>query len=153
MTEEHKKKIGLANSISKKGKKLSDEHKLNISKGMIGKKHPYKRPPHSEKTKEKMRLSAIAKYDKIGRKSPIISLLRGTNDYKEWRTLVFERDNYTCQFCGKTKCELNADHIIPFAYLVSQDMYLWDIKNGRTLCVECHRKTPTYGKNIRFVVK
>ena len=37
MSDEHKRKIGLANSIALKGKKLSEEHKRNISIGEKGK--------------------------------------------------------------------------------------------------------------------
>lgn len=58
--------------------------------------------------------------------------------YREWRTSVFKRDNYTCQFCGKRGGELNADHIRPWAYFQS---LRHEVKNGRTLCVPCHRKT------------
>lgn len=36
--------------------------------------------------------------------------------YKELpfnRKNVFHRDNYTCQYCGKTNCTLTIDHVIP----------------------------------------
>ncbi|MFA5937105.1 MAG: hypothetical protein WC822_04480 [Candidatus Paceibacterota bacterium] len=28
---------------------------------------------------------------------------------------------------------------------------LWDIDNGRTLCKECHKKTPTYQVGARYI--
>lgn len=62
--------------------------------------------------------------------------------YKAWRTLVFERDNYTCRECGQRGGYLHADHIKPFAY--SPELR-FDVTNGRTLCVPCHKKTPTFG--------
>ena len=37
---------------------------------------------------------------------------------------------------------LHADHIKPFAFFPS---LRFDLENGRTLCVECHKKTPTFG--------
>ncbi len=60
----------------------------------------------------------------------------------EWRNKVFERDNYTCVLCGKTKCYLEADHIKPYSKYPDLRLVL---SNGRTLCLDCHKKTPTYG--------
>lgn len=61
---------------------------------------------------------------------------------KEWRRQVFERDNYTCFFCGERGGRLNADHIKPFE---TYPELRYDVNNGRTTCEDCHRKTPTYG--------
>jgi len=49
-TEEHKRKI----SEAKKGKKLSKEHKENISNGLLGEKNPFYGKRHSDKTKNKI---------------------------------------------------------------------------------------------------
>lgn len=49
---------------------------------------------------------------------------------------VFERDEYTCQICGKTRTEgatLCIDHIIPIFLGGTSDM-----TNLQTLCVECN---------------
>lgn len=62
---------------------------------------------------------------------------RGAPKYKEWRTSVFERDNYTCQHCGQKGGELNAHHIKHFA---KYKKLRYEISNGLTLCIECHRK-------------
>ena len=64
--------------------------------------------------------------------------LRGTPAYKLWRTAVFKRDNYTCQFCGKRGGWLEADHILP---LCENPNLCFDINNGRTLCKSCHDTT------------
>lgn len=77
-------------------------------------------------------------------------LIRGSVQYKKWRNSVFERDCYTCQHCnaksGKGKhVQLNADHIKPFALFPE---LRFELSNGRTLCVECHRKTNTWGGRI-----
>ncbi len=71
--------------------------------------------------------------------------LRNTVQYKNWRTAVFERDDYTCQKCGDNRGgNLEADHIKQFAYFLE---LRFDVDNGRTLCVPCHRKTDTYGNS------
>jgi hypothetical protein len=69
-------------------------------------------------------------------------LERKSVKYKNWRTSVFERDNYTCVICQKSGCEIHADHIKPFSTHLE---LRYDINNGRTLCVECHKKTDTFG--------
>lgn len=66
----------------------------------------------------------------------------GRFEYKEWRTAVFVRDNHTCVLCG-AKRPLNADHIKPWA---THPSLRYDVSNGRTLCVPCHRKQPTHGR-------
>ena len=65
-------------------------------------------------------------------------------DYKLWRKTVFERDDFTCQICGRRGGKLQADHIKPWA---SYPELRFDVSNGRTLCVSCHRQTDTYGSN------
>jgi 5-methylcytosine-specific restriction endonuclease McrA len=77
--------------------------------------------------------------------------------YKAWRTLVFERDNYTCVHCGdKNKkgrgdsLKLHADHIKPFALYPE---LRFEPSNGRTLCVPCHKKTGTFGRGAVYRVK
>lgn len=62
---------------------------------------------------------------------------------RAWRTLVFERDNYTCRECGIRGGRLHADHIKPMAFFPE---LAHDVSNGRTLCIPCHRKTPTFGR-------
>lgn len=61
---------------------------------------------------------------------------RTSPEYKLWRISVFERDNYTCQSCGKRGCKLNAHHIKPWS-LFPCDRY--DVNNGITLCTDCHK--------------
>lgn len=67
--------------------------------------------------------------------TPINKLLRASKDYDEWREKVFERDNYTCQICGKRGSRLNAHHILNFS---DHENLRYDISNGITMCEECH---------------
>lgn len=79
----------------------------------------------------------------------------GGNICARWRKSVFERDDYRCVQCrarcgeGK-KVILQADHIKPWS--LYPDLR-FDINNGRTLCVSCHRRTPTYGNKSIYRVK
>lgn len=90
--------------------------------------------------------------------TPLFASIRQCFEYKQWRTSIFERDNYTCQTCGERGVELNVDHYPKtFAQIISQYNIksieealqceeLWSLENNRTLCVPCHRLTPTWGR-------
>ena len=60
---------------------------------------------------------------------------RNYPEYRDFREKVFERDNYTCQCCGRHGGKLRAHHF---------DGYHWDVEhrtdvdNGITLCDKCH---------------
>lgn len=64
--------------------------------------------------------------------------LRHRREYKDWRTAVYERDNYTCQCCGQRGGRLNAHHINQFA---NYPELRYDVNNGITLCTKCHDST------------
>src|SRR3990167_5919079 len=78
--------------------------------------------------------------------TPEIRRIRNSDEYALWRKAVFVRDNYTCIWCGSNG-NINADHIKPFS---DYPELRFAIDNGRTLCVSCHKTTPTYGAKWRW---
>jgi hypothetical protein len=62
---------------------------------------------------------------------------RSSPEYTQWRTKVFERDNYTCQKCGQRGGNLNAHHIKSYA---KHKKLRTVVDNGITLCEVCHKK-------------
>ncbi len=68
-------------------------------------------------------------------------------EYQRWRKSVMRRDNFTCVECGDNKGgNLEADHIKP-KYLFPELTFVID--NGRTLCVDCHKATKTWGQKVK----
>jgi hypothetical protein len=67
--------------------------------------------------------------------------IRKSVEYKIWRAAVLARDDYRCYDCGSRGVRLHVDHILPFA---TYPRLRLDMHNARTLCVPCHRQTPTY---------
>lgn len=111
-------------SLASKGKPKSKEHAAAIARA-----HRRSNVPLKERKK----------------------LIRKWKVYRDWRTAVFQRDDFTCQECGARSragesVSLEAHHIEPVA--VRPDL-MFSVANGKTLCVSCHRKTASWGSNVR----
>lgn len=101
-----------------------------ISKRFKGKKQSYEsRKKRSEATKGEKG------HNWQGGKKSESMVIRSSFEMKEWRTAVFERDDFTCQLCGERGGRLNAHHIFSFAEY-PDDRFVVD--NGSTLCKDCH---------------
>ena len=61
---------------------------------------------------------------------------RMIDGYSYWREQVFMRDSYKCQICNGDKT-LNAHHLNGYNWFIEGRT---DIRNGVTLCVDCHNK-------------
>ena len=60
---------------------------------------------------------------------------RSSFENKKWIKLVYEKDNYTCQCCGKRGVSLRAHHLNGFNWFKEGRL---DVNNGITLCRNCH---------------
>lgn len=136
MTDEIKENMRLAQigkkrspeSIAKRvakntGKKRSDEARKNISESLKGDKSPSWK-------------GGISKENDRIRKSV---------DFKLWREKVFERDNWTCCECDTRGGVLHPHHIKSF---YEYPELRFEVNNGITLCVDCHRQTETWGRKV-----
>lgn len=63
--------------------------------------------------------------------------IRSSKKFREWRELVFKRDNYECQDCGNKNVDLHPHHIKPFILFPE---LRFELSNGITLCPICHKK-------------
>ena len=114
-TEGHKTKIGLANSIALKGKKLPEGVKKKISDANKGKNHwNWQGGITSEDLK-----------------------IRQSIEFRLWREAVFARDNWTCQKCRERGGKLHSHHTKNFA---EYPELRFAIDNGITFCKKCHRE-------------
>ena len=69
--------------------------------------------------------------------TPIVRAIRNSEEMKNWRKQVFQRDGFSCVECGAKGVILHAHHIMPFSEY--KDLR-FDIDNGITLCKDCHNK-------------
>lgn len=125
-------KSALGHTVSAESRKLMGLHSIGVSPLNKGKPNYKVRGANSNFWK-----GGVSKINRSERAN-----IMGTLEYKNWRRAVFERDNFTCVWCNRKGIYLNADHIKPFAYFPE---LRFDISNGRTLCVDCHKKTPSWG--------
>lgn len=60
---------------------------------------------------------------------------RACRRYRDWRTLVLERDGHMCQRCHNTNPPLHAHHLVPWHV---EPLSWYDPDNGLTVCPPCH---------------
>ncbi len=147
------------------GKKQSQHQKDLLSsklKGRIPKNLLYiQKMPRSDETRLKKHLSQLGEKGSNwkGGISTLVQLIRKSFKYRQWRSDVFTRDDFTCQGCFIRGGTLHAHHIKYFSVIFSDNEIktmndainceeLWNINNGRTLCKSCHKEIHT--NNLTF---
>ncbi|MFA5406954.1 MAG: NUMOD3 domain-containing DNA-binding protein [Candidatus Nanoarchaeia archaeon] len=152
---EYQKKIMRENNPAKRL-----ESRIKISKSKKGKPSTMLGKHHSKETKLKIKKSNQGKIKLRGKNHPnwkggiskINKTIRNLFKYKQWHSKIFQRDNWTCQTCGKRGCYLEVHHIKNFYLILKENNIksledaenckeLWDINNGVTLCKFCHNLT------------
>lgn len=93
---------------------------------------------HTKEYNEKLSKSRIGILNPMWKGGLSLIRSRYKRPYKHtiWRNKILERDNYTCQECGKKDGLLNAHHIQPWA---TNKKLRYLLRNGVTLCFKCHQ--------------
>lgn len=130
-------------NINKNKKGLWGSNKSSFYKGQISYWKGKKRPEISGKNHHLWK----------GGVTKLAAKIRKSFEYKQWRLNVFQKDNWTCQECGKRGVYLNIHHYPREFYQILENnniktligalhcKELWDIDNGVTLCRSCHEFT------------
>lgn len=67
--------------------------------------------------------------------SHLMQLLRPSpSEWNKLRKTVFQRDNFTCTYCGKSGVDIECDHIVPILRGGTNDL-----GNLATACIPCNR--------------
>jgi len=139
MSEATKQKISDSNTGKHKGE-------LNSMFGLKGQDNPNWKLPEERKTELGIQI-------------------RKSEKGLKWRGDVFARDGTKCVCCDNTnKKELQVDHIKAFAVIIAENNItnldeailceeLWNIENGRVICVKCHKETDTWGHKTKLKIK
>ncbi len=164
MSEEHKRKIAASHLAcgeshwTKRPEVMAKMRKTWKEKCANGYQNP-------SKGKKRPQISGSNHYLWNG-KTPLAEQIRKCIEYRQWRSDIFTRDDFTCQQCGMRGGRLHADHIKQFAFILSENNIssldeaiecseLWNLNNGRTLCKDCHRQIPAYSydgtRKITFI--
>lgn len=87
--------------------------------------------------------------------------IRNLFEYRQWKSDVLHRDEHCCVECRIKNVDLHAHHIKPMHKILKNNGIksveealvcneLWDINNGKTLCVPCHHKEHNWSGSRYF---
>ena len=140
-------------SEARKGIKLSEETKRRMSIARMGHIGHMLGKKASQETKQKMSLSQRGRRGSNwkGGITLLNHLIRTNFKNRQWISDVFTRDDFTCQECGQRGGKLHAHHKKSFSSIIQYYEIitlkeainceeLWNINNGITFCIKCHKK-------------
>jgi len=143
----------ICNKDYKSGKKKATYCKDCFSRDIV---HTYSILHTIDKTGENNGMYGVSRY---GKDNPNYNynltdeqreVKRYTQEYKNWRLAVYEKDNFTCQTCNdSTGGNLEAHHLNGFNWDIANR---YNVDNGITLCTTCHKDFHDaygYGNNTK----
>lgn len=126
------------------GNKLKIENELEKKPKLIYELGEYKNKFIKWCAKQRFLRKDQLEYEVYYFKKEVLNKRLYNTDNKLWKNIskkVFDRDNYTCQYCGQKGKKLEVDHIIPISKSGTNH-----ISNLATACRKCNRqkkdKTP-----------
>lgn len=135
--------------LAQKGRLCTEKQKEKQRLSMTGRRA-------SSETKLKM---SVAQSGERGNKwkggiTPLVMNIRHHFKMRQWISDIFHRDDFTCQDCGNRGGKLNAHHLKSFSKIFNDNNIktleealdceeFWDLNNGQTLCLDCHKKINT----------
>ena len=164
----HISRCGSANNFY--GKHHTDEAKAAMRAGHIGKNTGPRspmvikkiadaqrgKPKHSSESRAKISAAVRGRVVSIETRRKMADAHRGSKsnfwrggarktaykhyqnvEYRNWRSLVFKRDDFTCQLCAVRGVFLHPHHIKSYTFFPE---LRYEVSNGVTLCVPCHKK-------------
>ncbi len=148
VSAETRKKLSKANT----GKTYSKETRKKIGDVQRGRKA-------SAATKKRMSV-ALRRAFRGKHRTALATGIRQSFEYRQWRSDVFTRDDFTCRECDRRGGDMEAHHLKPFATILRDNNIktredaircaeLWNINNGKTLCIACHRKTKGWAGRMK----
>ena len=130
--------------------KISAEGRKSQADKLRGRKYTEER---LKKCKERLKIKENHPNWKGGI-TPVVMQIRNSLRMRQWVSDIFHQDDFTCQHCLNRGGKLNAHHLKSFS-LIFRDNNIktlqdaldceefWDLNNGQTLCVDCHKKINT----------
>ena len=138
----HSEKANLKNSLANKGRTPWNKDKKGVQTAWN------KGKPSPITTKRNLERNHLMRGEKAynwkgGKTTRERKLLMGRQEYKQWRSNVLERDNWTCQTCQARGIPLEVHHIKTWA---KYPALRYEISNGVALCLPCHNLTKKKNK-------
>ena len=125
----------------------------------------YQHKPRSEEFKRNLSILNKLRREEShlwkGGITPLTKQIRRCFKYRQWRSDIFTRDDFTCQVCGLRGVYLEADHYPKLFSTIFEEYKIksledalnceefWNLNNGRTVC---QKHNPRIGRPLGKVL-